>query len=78
VDGGFVDANGYLGFECYGGGPAYIFTQGKVIPGFWLRDEEDSARNRYYSAPEKEVVLNQGKTWVCMIWGDYEDLITYE
>jgi hypothetical protein len=79
VKGGFVDANGYLGFDCYGIGPAYIFTNGKVMLGWWTRDEETyDSKTVYFAEGGKEVVLNQGKTWVCLVWGDYENLISYE
>ncbi len=77
VKGGFVDANGYLGFDCYGIGSAFIFTHGKVILGWWTRDEEYDSKTVYHTNAG-DIVLNQGKTWVCLIWGDYENCIVYE
>ena len=74
----FDDVSGYLNFEMSGGNSAYIFTEGKVIPGYWLRGEDDSSHFVYYDSNAEEVVLNQGKTWICLIWNTYEDNIAYE
>ncbi len=74
----YDDTTGYLDFNMNGNGPAYIFTEGKVIPGYWLRSDNDSEPFRYYDANKSPVVLNQGKTWICLVWEDYSDYITYE
>ncbi|MCR4617982.1 MAG: DUF3048 domain-containing protein [Lachnospiraceae bacterium] len=75
----FNDGNGYLDFNMCGNAPAYIFTEGKVIPGYWLRNtEKDSAPFKYYDASKEEIVFNQGKTWICLVWDEYSDFITYE
>ncbi len=70
------DANDYLAFGVHGTGDAYIFTNGKVIKGTWSR-ESDSGANMFYDEDGKEVVFSQGKTWICCIWKDYEDCISW-
>ena len=67
----------YLAFGVHGDGDAYVFTAGKVIKGTWER-ESDYAANMFYDEDGNEVVFNQGKTWVCIIWDDYEEYIYYE
>ena len=44
----------------------YFMTDGKAIPINWEKDGEFGA-TRYYDTNHDEVVLNQGKTWVCII-----------
>ena len=44
----------------------YFMTDGKAIPINWEKDGEFGP-TRYFDANHDEVVLNQGKTWVCII-----------
>jgi hypothetical protein len=74
----YDDTSGYLDFTMYGGDAAYIFTEGKVIPGYWIRSNDDSEPFKFYDSNREEVVLNQGKTWICLVWDEYQDYITYE
>lgn len=67
----------YLAFGVHGTGDAYIFTNGKVIKGTWSR-ESDNGANMFYDENGDEVIFNQGKTWICCIWEEYEDCIYYE
>ncbi|MBQ8232870.1 MAG: DUF3048 domain-containing protein [Lachnospiraceae bacterium] len=67
----------YLAFGVHGEGDAYVFTAGKVIKGTWER-KSDYAANMFYDEDGNEIVFNQGKTWVCIIWDDYEEYIYYE
>lgn len=76
-DGQVRDNNDYLFFKTYGSNEAYIFTNGKVIKGTWSRDDVDEP-TRYFDENGNEIVLNQGKTWVCNIWSDYKDGISWE
>ncbi|MCL2717218.1 MAG: DUF3048 domain-containing protein [Lachnospiraceae bacterium] len=72
------DANDYLVFELHGSGkPVKIFTNGKVIDGTWRRSR-DNEPAKYYDKDGHEIVLNQGKTWVCLIWEDFADFVEYE
>lgn len=70
--------NDYLFFNCYGTGKAYIFTNGKVIKGTWKREGLTTNANKFYDENGNEIILNQGKTWICNIWQDYENYVTYE
>lgn len=67
----------YLAFGVHGTGDAYVFTNGKVIKGTWRRDS-DYAPNLFLDEKGNEIIFNQGKTWICNIWKDYEEYISYE
>lgn len=67
----------YLYFDVHGAGDAYVFTNGKAIKGTWDRRGEFAA-NIFYDENGKEIVFNQGKTWICLIWKDYVQYISYE
>ena len=59
-----------MAFEVHGGGEAYVFTNGKVIHGTWKR-KSDYEPNVFYDDNGKEIIFNQGKTWICEIWKEY-------
>lgn len=44
----------------------YFFTNGKAIPITWDKDGEFGVTH-YYGPDGKEIILNQGKTWVCIV-----------
>jgi len=67
----------YLAFGVHGTGTAYVFTNGKVIKGTWQRDS-DYEPNLFLDENGNEIIFNQGKTWICCIWDDYEKYISYE
>lgn len=67
----------YLAFGVHGTGDAYVFTNGKVIKGTWRRDG-DYEPNLFYDEKGEEIIFNQGKTWICCIWDDYAQYISYE
>lgn len=67
----------YLAFGVHGEGEAYVFTNGKVIKGTWKRTS-DYEPNIYYDEKGEEIIMNQGKTWVCNIWDEYAQYIKYE
>lgn len=67
----------YLAFQVHGTGDAYVFTNGKVIKGTWKRSG-DNEPNLFYDENGDEIVLNQGKTWICCIWEEYSEYISYE
>ena len=60
------------------GASAYYFTEGKVIEGYWLKDETDDGAYHYYDKDNNEIIFNQGKTWVCLIDGGYMGDIVIE
>lgn len=70
-------ANDYLYFKTHGENEAYVFTNGKVIKGTWSRETESDV-TRYFDENGNEIVFNQGKTWVCNIWSEYKDCMTWE
>ncbi len=67
----------YLAFGVHGEGEAYVFTNGKVIKGTWKRNS-DYEPNLFYDENGEEIVFNQGKTWICNIWQEYSEFISYE
>lgn len=67
----------YLAFGVHGTGDAYIFTNGKVIKGTWEREGDFNA-NMFYDEDGNEIIFNQGKTWICNIWKEYEEFVHYE
>lgn len=72
------DAYDYLAFDVSGEGDAYVFTNGKVITGTWKRSDTGYSPNMFYDQNGNEIVLNQGKTWICCIWQDFQNYISYE
>lgn len=75
------DEEGYLAFECFGSdksNKSIVFTEGKMIEGTWWRDGSNSAPAKYLDENGDRVILNQGKTWICIIWLDYEDDVVIE
>lgn len=79
VQGATLDTKGYLSLIMHGTGNGYVFTNGKVIPCTWSRGDADNEPTYYFDAETGEpIILNQGKTWICEVWGDYADLISYE
>ena len=71
------DDHDYLAFRVHGTGTAYIFTNGKVIEGTWQRNSDYEA-NIFLDADGNEIVLNQGKTWICNIWEEYSEYASWE
>lgn len=75
------DSEGYLAFECFGSeksNKSIVFTDGKMIEGTWWRDGDNSAPAKYLDENGERVKLNQGKTWVCIIWLDYAEDVVIE
>ena len=82
------DDLGYMNFNVAGVGEGVLFTNGKCVPLVWKRDlpfdenlNYDSsvyAQTRYYDAKTgDEVILNKGKTWVCLVWDKYKTFTIY-
>ena len=67
----------YLAFGVHGQGECYVFTNGKVIKGTWQR-KSDYEPNLLFDEDGNEIVLNQGKTWICNIWQEYQEFMSYE
>ncbi len=71
------DAHDYLSFRVHGTGTAYIFTNGKVIEGTWSH-AGDNEPNIFYDKNGNEIVLNQGKTWMCCVWEEYSEYAQWQ
>ena len=56
----------YLNIDCLSGGKGKFITNGKAIDITWSKDSEWGVTH-YYDNNGKEITLNQGKTWVCII-----------
>ena len=56
----------YLNIDCLSGGKGKFITNGKAIDITWSKDSEWGVTH-YYDKNGKEITLNQGKTWVCII-----------
>ncbi len=65
---------GYLSVETVGSGSGYYITNGKAIPVTWSKNSQ-TAPTRYFDEDKNEIVLNQGKTWVCIVKDTYADKI---
>lgn len=72
------DDHDYLAFGVHGEGNAIVFTGGKMIPGTWERYDGDGTPARFFDREGNEIVLNQGKTWICNIWEEYGEFVSYE
>lgn len=69
----YYDQNkGYLNVDITSGGSGKYITNGKCIDITWSK-ESDTAPTRYYDKDGKEIVLNQGKTWVAVTQDSYSD-----
>ncbi|MCR5754834.1 MAG: DUF3048 domain-containing protein [Acetatifactor sp.] len=71
------DDHDYLAFGVHGEGDCIVFTNGKVIKGTWKRTG-DYEPNILLDENGEEIVLNQGKTWLCNIWKEYQEFVSYE
>ena len=61
-----LDENGYLIFNCIGGGDAYYITNGKRVSVAWTKNS-DTDPTRYYDGMGNEITLNTGKTYVAFV-----------
>ncbi len=70
------DANGYLAFQCNDTTrDGWYFTNGKGIHVNWKKTSDYGA-TKYYDDNGEEIVLNTGKTMVCIV--EDGDTFTYE
>ncbi len=73
-DGNVLDDADYLHFASQAEhNDCIVFTNGKMIEGYWNAVGELGVPARYYTEDGKEIVLNNGKTFICIIWNDYAD-----
>ena len=88
VSGEQLDDQGYMNFNVSGVGEGILFTRGRCVPITWSRtlpfdedleyDESVYAQTRYYDAKTgDEIILNKGKTWICLVWDQYKSYTIY-
>ena len=63
---GFYATTEYLNINLHTPEWGYYITNGKAIPVSWKKDGEFGV-TRYYDTDGNEIVLNRGKTWVCIV-----------
>ena len=86
-DGEFRDENGYMAFNVHGGFNegdsesqsyrAQVFTGGKMVEASWFRVNNESPAI-YVGEDGNGVILNPGKTWICLIWNDHAEDVVIE
>lgn len=69
---GFYKPSEYLDIDVHTPGLGYYFTNGTGISVTWKKDGEYGV-TRYYDKDGQEILLNPGKTWVCIIPDDRID-----
>ena len=73
----YLSPSPYRNIEVHTGQWGYYFTNGRVIPLSWEKDGEFGVTH-YYNVEHEEIVLNQGKTWVCIIpTGDFDRTVIH-
>ncbi len=69
-----LDEKDYLEIGTTGEGSGQFVTNGKAIDITW-KCEDNFSPIHYYDREGKEITLNQGKTWVCIIDNSYLDRV---
>ncbi|MDE7312497.1 MAG: DUF3048 domain-containing protein [Eubacterium sp.] len=69
-----LDDKGYLEIEVTGEGTGWYITGGKATQLTWKR-EEQFAPTTYFDSEGKEILLNPGKTWVCITDNSHLDRV---
>lgn len=59
--------NGTPNYKIDGNGKGLYITDGKAAEVTWVKDSETQGPTKYYYADGSEVVMNQGKTFICQI-----------
>ncbi len=66
----------YIWIDVEGKGTGKYFTKGKMIDITWSRPTENDV-TKYYDMAGNEIVINQGRTWVCTIENQYKNKNQY-
>jgi hypothetical protein len=48
-----------------------------MIEGTWKRSSNEKPA-KFYDSSDQEILLNTGKTWICVIWEKYSDKVIIE
>lgn len=70
--------NGTPNYKVSGTGKGLYITDGKAVEVTWVKRSETEDATRYYYSNGEEVILNQGKTYICQVESTQEVNITYE
>ena len=65
-------------FDCHSGGLIKYITDGKVVDGTWMRFDGDVGTTKFFDPTGKELVVNPGKTWICIIQDTKSDAFVIE
>lgn len=65
---GYYASTAYRNINVHDGAWGYYITNGKAEEVTWKKDGEFGVTH-YYDASGEEIVLNQGKTWICIMTG---------
>lgn len=66
----------YIWIETTGKGTGKYFTKGKMIDITWSRPTENDV-TKYYDMQGNEIVINQGRTWICTTENKYKEKNQY-
>lgn len=72
TDSTIYEGSSYVNFDVLGGGNGFFITNGKAIDVTWKKDSTYGI-TRYYNSDGREIRLNQGKTWVCILKTRYAE-----
>lgn len=75
-DWSYYEGSESLNIKQISSGNGYFVTNGKMVPITWEKDST-SAPTKYYYEDGSEIVLNQGKTWVCIILDSDEGNVSF-
>ena len=64
-----LDENGYMIFNCIGGGNGWYMTNGTAIPIVWKKDSA-YAMTHFYDMAGNEITINTGKTYIALVPSD--------
>lgn len=66
---GYYASTAYRNINVHDGAWGYYITNGKAEEVSWKKDGEFGV-TRFYDSAGQEIVLNKGKTWICIMTGD--------
>ena len=69
-EGGKDNPKGYLEFYLQGQGKGKYFTNGKMVDITWVKSNY-TGNTKFYMPDGSEIILNQGKTWFCLMENKY-------
>lgn len=74
---GYYATTEYRNINVHGSDWGYYITNGKAVNITWKKDGEFGVTH-YYGPDDQEIMLNPGKTWVCIVVSSQADQTTFE